>query len=127
MKPDLEQLRALLEDVSPADGAHCGPARGAVLTLVRGERARRARRRRFGLAAAASLVLFASAGLWLRPSAPPAVSPPPISVAHQPPVPPPAAGIRHVNDQQLLDLLQGTPAALMEWPNGERTLLVWGR
>ena len=43
MKPDPEQLRALLDDVSPADGAHCGPGRVAVLALVRQERTRRVR------------------------------------------------------------------------------------
>jgi hypothetical protein len=51
--------------------------------------------------------------------------------ADQEPVPttqaPPAVAplvVKQVDDAQLLLILQDTPAALMEWPNGERTLLV---
>jgi hypothetical protein len=48
-------------------------------------------------------------------------------VAVAPPPSPPHASsivIHQVDDQQLLALLQDTPLALMEWPNGDRALMV---
>ncbi|OAI55901.1 hypothetical protein AYO49_05070 [Verrucomicrobiaceae bacterium SCGC AG-212-N21] len=40
------------------------------------------------------------------------------------PAPPEPLVIQQVNDEQLLTLLQDTPAAIMVWPDGRRTLLV---
>jgi hypothetical protein len=83
--------------------------------MVRQERSRRHRAyAAFAAVAMASAVMLM---LW-QPVARKAVS-----AAASPPVPRPIV-IDEVNDQQFLALLNGTPAALMEWPDGQRTLLV---
>ena len=43
MNPDPEKLRALLDDVLPASGEHCGPSGAEVLSMLRNERQRRRR------------------------------------------------------------------------------------
>lgn len=116
MKPNKPELRTLLHDVLPSTGEHCGPARASVIEMVRQERSRR-HRTRAALAAAAVLALATLAAVWQRPTLPAR----PIASA---PEPPPPLVMKTVNDEQLSALLQGTPAALIEWPSGERTLLV---
>jgi hypothetical protein len=109
------KLQELLDDVVPASADGIGPDRAALTAMVRRERSRRNHAR--GMCAAA-LIAFAGVLLFWR-----------LGPRETAPVPAgrPAAApivIHQVDDQQLLVLLKGTPAALMEWPDGQRTLLV---
>lgn len=113
MNPASQKLQHLLDDVMPTGGERCGPNRAALLAMVQRERSRR---RRFRMASSvAAIAALALLFLWQPvPVEEPAVvtdSPAPLV-------------IKQVNDQQLMALLQDTPAALMEWPDGSRTLLV---
>jgi len=116
MNPNRTNLQTLLDDVLPSSGEHCGPSRADVSAMLRSERHRR-HRLRIGTTVVVLIVLVSSSLLWRkeRPAWP--------LVAHAP-TKPPSIIVQEVNDDQLLALLQGVPAALMEWPNGERTLLV---
>jgi hypothetical protein len=111
-KPD---LRRLLNDVLPAAGEHCGPERARVLEMVKQETGRRRGRR---LVVATATTLLAVAGLIF-------VARPPTPERPTATVPKPSAiVVNNVDDEQLLTLLKDMPVALMEWPNGERTLLL---
>ena len=141
MNPNKTTLRALLHDLLPASDEYPGPDRSQVLGLLRSERLRR-RRQQAGAALAALAIL----SLWLllgknlsrtvpSPLAATAGQPAPVADSGGPgralPVEatrkPAPLVIEHVNDEQLITLLQGTPSALLEWPNGNRTLLVLKR
>ena len=116
MNPDQEKLRALLDEVLPLSSEHCGPSCADVSVMLRRERNCR-RRLRSGAALLAILALGSVFLLWRNErTAWPAVA----HVLTQPA----SIIVREVNDDQLLALLQDTPVALMEWPNGERSLLV---
>lgn len=115
MKPDPEKLHALLDEVLPSSAEHCGPSRADVLHLLRGER----QRRRHLLTSVTTLAIVAAALVTLRwKSGPPAAPIIESSAQHA------SVAIRNVNDEQLFALLRGTPTALMERPNGERTLFI---
>jgi|SRR6187551_1839787 hypothetical protein len=118
MNPHSQNLQELLDDVVPASGLEIGPDRAALRAMVRQERSRRHRAR--AMFAAVSIACAAMLLFW-RPASRETV---PVSVG--PPVAAPLV-IHQVDDQQLLVLLKGTPAALMEWPDGQRTLLVMER
>jgi hypothetical protein len=115
MKTDPEKLRTLLDEVLPSSADHCGPSSAGVLHLLRSER----RRRRhlltsatmLAIAAAALLPLLWQGGAQRAPVAPAMHGSAPLA-------------IRNVNDEQLFALLQGTPTALMESPDGQRILFV---
>jgi hypothetical protein len=109
------KLRVLLDDVLPASGEHHGPNRAQVLDMLHRERARR--RWHAGTALVAITALMMLPLLWKsnQSSSTSAAS----AAKKLAPI-----TIEHVNDEQLLALLRGTPAALMEWPNGDRTLLL---
>ena len=115
MKPDDQQLSSLFDEVMTSESTvHAGVDRAEVLRLVRQERSRRQRVRvSLGLAAVVLLAVL----IFQQPQTPE----PKTRVATVPPRP---SLIRQVNDQQLLGLLDNTPAALIEWPDGGRTLLV---
>ncbi len=116
MNPDPEQLRALLEEVLPSSGEHCGPTSGEIVSMLRRERQRRRRRH----ASAGLLVVVAlTAGALLWNPQPVAVAP----VVQAPPAREPIV-IHRVNDEELFALLKGTPVALMHRPDGGRTLLI---
>jgi len=115
MNPRKSELRTLLDDVLPAAGVHCGPSAASIRAMVRLERSRRCRVR-MALTTGATFALAALLLVWHRPrsvEAPIAASQEPAPIA-----------IRDVNDEQLAELLQDTPTAMLEWPNGERTLFV---
>lgn len=114
MNSHSDKLRDLLADVMPTD-SRCGPSRAAVLEMAGHERVRRRQAR--VIVATAAAALLALPFLWR--SAPHQESP-----AVAAPVASPQIVIHQVDDQQLLALLQDKPVALMEWPNGRRTLLV---
>jgi hypothetical protein len=116
MNPNKRNLQALLDDVLPPAGEDCGPSRADVSAMLRSERHRRLRLRT-GAAVLASIALVSGFLLCRNEhSARPSV----VEV----PIKPSSIIVQEVNDDQLLALLHGMPAALMEWPNGERTLLV---
>jgi hypothetical protein len=114
MKPDPDSMRRLLDEMLPIETAEFGPSRAAVVAMA-GKR--RVRRKRLRAVAAAALLTACGAVLW------PGKDDQRV-MATQNPAPRPL--VEQVNDEQLLVLLKDTPAALMEWPNGDRTLLVVG-
>lgn len=116
MKPDPKKLRALLDDVLPPSGESCGPSSAEVLDLLRSERRRRGRLRTSN---AVLVIIVLVAGMWLWQSDRPAPAPVILATAQHAPL-----TIKDVNDEELLALFQGTPAALLKWPNGDRTLFV---
>ncbi len=117
MNPDPEKLRTLLDDVLPSSGENCGPTSSDVLAMLRGERTRR-RRVQNGVSLLAVVAVAAGILHWNH-------SPVPVDavVVQSPPKPAPIV-INRVNDEELFALLKGTPVALMERPDGGRTLLV---
>ena len=117
MKPNEDQLRRLLEEALEPANAALGPSRAAVLAMVRRRRVAR-RCARAGLAA--GVVIALSAWLWPREDV--TTSPPSLIATRMPP--PSPLVVKQVNDEELLALLKDAPVALMQWPNGDRTLLV---
>lgn len=119
-------LRALFDDVisSSASQHDCGPTRAEVSHMLRRERARSRRRMRVSLLCGALLALLAFPLLrnHSRTSRTSLTDAGAVPQAQAAPI-----VIEHVNDEELFALLEDTPAALMEWPNGERTLLVVNR
>ena len=111
-----QKLRALLDDVLPASAEECGPSSADVMHLLRSERQRR---RRFHAGAAALTIV---AALWF--ALPRNQELPVPASAGLPPASPASVVIRNVNDEQLFALLAGTPTAVMESPNGHRTLFI---
>jgi len=116
MNSNEKNLRALLDDVLPVSAEDCGPSRGDVSAILRSERARR-RRLRSGTATLVLTALISVSLLWRDERIPWS------SIMHAP-TKPRFIIVHEVNDDQLLALLHDIPAALMEWPNGDRTLLV---
>jgi hypothetical protein len=117
MNPDDEKLRALLNDLLPTAAGEYGPARAQVLEMARHERSRRRRARVIVKGFTAATFLLAGIASWcFRPT--PSLAPIATASDSQPVL------IQSVDDDELFALLQSTPSALMEWPNGERTLLV---
>ena len=112
MNSDPNQLHELLDDVMPTSSGHCGPNRASLLAMVQRECSRRRQVR--AASAGAALSLLAIVMMWS------SESPNESAVVKTPP----PMKIHVVNDEQLMALLQDTPAALMEWPDGRRTLLV---
>lgn len=117
MNSDEEKFRLLMDDVLPPPGADCGPSRAEVMEMLRDECQRRRRWRvRVGVLA----VILAATGVAL-PGLHRSDTPSPVAQVEARPS---SVTIHEVNDEQLLTLLQGTPTALMEWPDGDRTLFV---
>ncbi|MEZ0276149.1 MAG: hypothetical protein ACAH88_14675 [Roseimicrobium sp.] len=123
MNPEEKKLQHLLDDVVPpiAEDAAWGPERSAIVAMVGRERARR-KRMRIRVAAWCGSVAVLAALLSTWQPGPPQEK----SIVAAPPVPPsaPAITIHQVDDKELLVLLKDAPVALMEWPDGRRTLLV---
>lgn len=114
MTPTKRNLRELLDEIIPSPAEDCGPSLADLSGMLQRER----RRRRVGRGATllALLALISGLTLWRNERAT-------WSQYAEGPAKPSSILVQEVNDDQLLSLLQGTPAALMEWPNGERTLL----
>jgi hypothetical protein len=125
MKPD--DLRPLLDEVLPEANAKGGPSCAEVLGMVREERAKRGQRRAMGMAMVVVLGLVVWVqGQWDRqvPEQRAGVVVPvavPVVVKKEKAV---LAEVKIINDDELLELLGDVPSALLEWPNGERTLLI---
>jgi hypothetical protein len=103
--------RELLDDLYPAAGV--GPDSDIVLGMVRAHHAARRRRRSAGILGL--LVTVGAVAFLLRGTTPPA---PPLLVAKSPPP------IRHLNDDELLDMFPGQPAAIATLPDGTQRLLL---
>lgn len=120
--PSPHELARLLRATVPSEAASCGPELSAVLQMAKQERQRRHRLQVCVTSAAvifgALLLIFASP--TTQPSQTESVAP---SIAARPgPI-----QLEEIDDEELLVLLEGTPTALMEWPDGRRTLLVVGQ
>lgn len=129
MNSKQESLQRLLDDVvtPESDCGQLGPNRSTILEMVNHERTRRSRMRRCLGTAAGAGVCVLLALLFMQQSSPPQELSVMTQTVHTAPSPHPPLTIREVDDKQLLELLKGTPVALMEWPDGKRTLLVMGR
>lgn len=115
MNPNKPKLRALLDDVLPAYAGPGGPSRAEMLAMLRHERARRRRQRALlAVTGIAALLVFS----WPRKDDPIA---PTVAVTTVPSAP---IVVERVNDEQLFALLEGTPAALLELPDGNSRLLI---
>jgi len=113
MKSNSEKLNTLLEEVLPSSLDHCGPTSVELLNLVR----REVRRRRSRTAWIAAMALVFTVMLWKHAM-------PAKTFLAQTPSKPAALEIRQVNDEQLLALLEDTPAALVSLPDGTSRLLL---
>jgi hypothetical protein len=113
----------LLDALSSDAQSDCAPTLDLVLALARAECRRRECRRAGALAAAAAFVI---AALWImRPVAPqPATAKVASTIAVETLTPPVTGSIQHVSDQELLDLLGNTPAALVQLPDGRQRLML---
>ena len=129
MNPKQKSLQRLLDDVvvSEAGCEHLGPTRSALLEIVSQERTRRKHTRlALGTAVGASVCALVALLFLQRHDLPQRPSSPPQIVQTTPP-PSDSLTIHEIDDKELLELLKGTPVALMEWPDGKRTLLVMER
>jgi hypothetical protein len=115
MNSQNNKLRELLDDVVPPSAGRRGPERREILEMVRHERSGRTRKR---VLCSLAVVLVAG-GIVLSKLQPP-MSPQKTA----PTAPESRIVVNSINDDELMALLQATPAALMELPNGDRTLLV---
>jgi hypothetical protein len=128
MKPTNQGSRELIEDIFAPEQPSTSISAEEILRLVQHALEARQRRRRRSAAAAVFLAAAACAVTFLPgrsthssrtaanvpiPSAPIAAK---ASVA--PPV------VEHVDDERMLALLDETPAALVCWPDGRRSLLL---
>ncbi len=129
MNSKKKSMQRLLDDVvvPETDYGHLGPNRSAMLEMVSRERARRRRTKTILGAAAGAGACAVVASLFMWPFHSPHQPSPTESVVHAAPSPPRPITIHEVNDKELLELLKDTPVALMEWPDGKRTLLVMER
>ena len=116
MKSNPRDLQRLLEKVLSEPGDGCGPSRDELLELVRHEHSSR-RHLRTASCVAAFVGVVAIAVAWPHGRQGGQTT----TVL---PLSSPGIVINHVDDEQLMALLKDTPVALMEWPNGERTVLV---
>ena len=123
MNPREENLRALLDEVLPSSADQCGPDQSCILAMARREQSRR-RQKRATVGTIAAVAILAS--LAFRSAPPQPTSSPAIAqVADAPSLTAPAPlEIHAIDDDQLFTLLQSTPSAIMEWPNGDRAVLV---
>jgi hypothetical protein len=115
MKSHKSNLHELLNEVIPASAEHCGPGNNQILAMLRTERSRRKRRR-----VLYSVTAILAAGSFFlsnvqRSNPEPRI----VHTTHEPRI-----VFKSVDDDELLGLLHETPAAIMELPNGDRTLLV---
>jgi hypothetical protein len=125
MKPTNDPRRELLEDLfSPSVEGDSLPIE-EVMELIRRERQARARRRgALALVACAILALATFSSVWRSRPQRPEHSSPLIAantvISSQQDVP----KVERVTDEGALALLDSTPSALIEWPDGRRTLMI---
>ena len=125
MKPNNDPRHELLEDLfSPSENEETLPIEG-ILGVIRREKQNRHRRRRaMALAACGFVLVPAVFGVWI--SRPQELGRSLVQVTANPIAPSQAniPKIERVSDQGALDLLDSTPSAVIEWPDGRRTLMM---
>jgi len=125
MKPINDPRHELLEDLfSPSENEETFPIE-KVLGIIRQEKQTCHRRRRAMMPAACGLALVAAVfGVWN--SRPQELGRSLVQVSARPIAPFQAdfPVVERVSDQGALDLLDSTPSAVIEWPDGRRTLMV---
>jgi hypothetical protein len=115
MNPDPEKLRKLLDELLPSSSKHCGPTSADLQSMLQNER----RRRRLRTGAALLAIIALTVGFLFSIQKPSVNAPVAKSTLK-----PARLAIHQVNDEELLALLDGTPAGLMELRDGSRMLLV---
>jgi hypothetical protein len=128
MKPTNDPQRELLEDVfSPSAEGDALPI-DEVLRVIRREKQARARRRSVvTLVACAILALATFSSVWTsRPQRPKQPEHPSPLVAANTVISPQqdVPHIERVSDEGALALLDSTPSAVVQWPDGRRTLMI---
>ena len=125
MKPNNDPRHDLLEDLfSPSENEETLPIEKILGVIRQGKELRRRRRRALAVAACGFALAAAVFGVWnSRPQEPGRSL---TQVSASPVVPPQAEvpRVERVSDQGALALLDSTPSALIEWPDGRRTLMV---
>jgi hypothetical protein len=123
MKPTQDHRRELMEDVfAPENARDAMPFESVLRAVQAAKRARRLRQRAIGCVAA--LLAFMWGVTRLLPN-PPSNSPTRAtqSVAAAPsPANPPS--VERVDDDGMLAMLDGQPAAVVRWPDGRKSLLL---
>jgi hypothetical protein len=132
MKPSNHERRELIEDIFAPEQAPSAVSAEEILRLVQHAREAQQRRRRVSATAGAFLAAAALTATFLPdrstnssrttaniPSPAKPVAP---AAPAAPSIVPPA--VERVDDEHMLALLDETPAALVSWPDGRRSLLV---
>ncbi len=118
----------LLNHVLAEEGAGGGAPLETVLKLVRREKEKRRQRRLLMCTGSVLLLLLAiftmRKPISVAPSEPPVVASGGLQPAPAAQTEEPMIRIERVSDQELLDLLEGSPVALVELPDGKRQLLM---
>ena len=125
MKPNNDPRHELLEDLfAPSENKEALPIEG-VLGVIRREKQYRHRCRSAMALAACGLVLIgAVSGVWMARPPKSGGTLVQISAGSMAPAQSDIPKIERVSDQGALDLLDSTPSAVIEWPDGRRTLMM---
>jgi hypothetical protein len=131
MKPTNQDRRELIEDIFAPAQISSAVSAEEVLRLVQRARAMRRDLRRFSAVAVVFLAAAVLSVMFLPRQSPDSsqtarIAPTSVPIADE------AAGVHSVNppivervdDERMLSLLDETPAALVRWPDGRRSLLL---
>ena len=125
MKPNSDPRHELLEDLfSPAENEENLPIEEVLGVIQRGKQTRARRRRVMALAGFGIVLVSAISGVWMSRPEVPAASFAQITPSTVAPVQPDLPRVERVSDQGALALLDSTPSAVIEWPDGRRTLMM---
>jgi hypothetical protein len=125
MNPINDPRRELLEEVFPPSTHSDSPSLASVLDSIRRERRSRAQRRcALAATACAAVTLFVLSSMWTSHTPQPDASSARMVAAPGARSQPEAVKVERVDDRGVLDRLDSTPSALIEWPDGRRTLMV---
>jgi len=125
MKPNNDPRHELLEDLfSPSEKEETLPIEEVLGVIRQGKQNRHRRRRAMALAACGLALVAAVFGVWV--SRPQELGRSLVQVSASPIAPTQAdfPVVERVSDQGALDLLDSTPSAVIEWPDGRRTLMM---
>ena len=125
MKPNNDPRHELLEDLfSPSENDETLPIEEVLGVIRQGKHNRYRRRRVMALAACGLLLVAAVSGAWMSRPQVPRGSLAQVATSTVVPSQPDPPRVERVSDQGALDLLDSTPTALIEWPDGRRTLMM---
>lgn len=119
----------LLDDLLAAEGRDSIPKEADVLNLICREKRRRSRRRHLIAMVSAGILLLVALRGGDRPPGVPETGSSLVSTAFSPESIPESRKaavleINHIGDHELMELLDGRPAALVHYPNGSRRLML---